>query len=91
MKSLAPWLRLLVSGADNASPAIGRVLALIFAAVLGLGVPVAILGHLFSHGADASVLFSFLTSVGPYEVLLVGVLTALIFGTNPTEPKPPAS
>jgi cytochrome c biogenesis protein CcdA len=90
MNNFSLWFRSLVSGADNISPAIGRVLALLFALVLGLAVPLAILAHLFSRGADASALFSFLTSVGPYEVLLVGVLTALIFGTNPTEPKPPA-
>ena len=88
---MSSWLKILLSGPDNTSPAIGRVLGALVAIVIALASPTWILFHLISVRADASVLFQFLSTVGPFEVLIIGAITALIFGTSPTEPKPPAS
>ncbi len=97
--ALAPrvpfWLGLL-SGRDNRSPAIGRVLGaaigLLLVVDLLVGLPSLIAGVFLLQGVKPEVWFALLGALVPYVTALAlaigGLVGGLIAGTAFTEPKP---
>ena len=83
------WLREALTGADNETVAIGRLVGLMIAIVLLIGLPVlaavSIIRKLMDVGAWGQ-LFGSLTVYIPAITLAIG---GLIWGTNSTEPHSP--
>jgi hypothetical protein len=81
------WLKQALTGADNETVAIGRLIGFAIAMVLLIGLPVT---------AAASVLLgmvpdkwaTLLSALQVYVPLIVAAVGGLIWGTNGTEPKP---
>jgi len=90
------WLGLM-SGRDNRSPAIGRVLGAVIGLVLVLdlmvGLPSLIAGVFVLQHVAPAVWFAFLGAMTPYVTALAlaigGLVGGLIAGTAFTEPPPP--
>lgn len=91
------WLSLL-SGRDNRSPAIGRVLGAVIGLLLVIdllvGLPSLIAGIFLLQGVKPETWFALLGALVPYVTALAlaigGLVGGLIAGTAFTEPKPPA-
>jgi hypothetical protein len=82
------WFTKLFSGADNKSPAIGRVLgAMLFFNMLTL-LPTAAVVALFMQGARWDVWTSVFTTMVIFVPAIVGSIVVLINVTNSTEPRP---
>lgn len=88
MKSL---LTTLLSGADNESLAIGRVLGGLLFLNLLICLPVTIALALWFKSVDSTAWFAFLTALAVYVPAMVLSVGGLIAGTAFTEPKPPGS
>ncbi len=84
------WWTLLMSGADNRTPAIGRVLGALLFAVLLLMLPAVIVGVLLLRGVDWPIWAALLSSLIPYVPAMVGTIAGLIRWTHPTEPPGPS-
>ena len=83
------WFTKLFSGADNISPAIGRVLgAFLFFNMLTL-LPAATVVMLYMNGEKWPTWNLLFNSMVIYVPAIVGSIIALINVTNSTEPKPP--
>ena len=90
------WLGLL-SGRDNQSPAIGRVLGAVIGVMLVLdlliGLPSLIAGVFVLQNVKPETWFALLGALTPYVTALAiaigGLVGGLIAGTAFTEPKPP--
>lgn len=88
----SPWwktlLTLLMSGPDNSTPAIGRVLA----AMLSLNCFAILPAFMLGIAVSQKVKFGDLVSMLPQITIFIGgtvaSVVALIRVTNPTEPKP---
>jgi len=83
------WLGL-ISGADNRTPAIGRVLGVILFLNLLLVIPTVIVAALWFRRVDPPVWFSLLTALGVYVPLTTAAVGGIVAGTHFTEPKPAA-
>ena len=87
----------LLSGRDNQSPAIGRVLGAVIGLLLVIdllvGLPSLIAGVFLLQGVKPETWFAFLGALTPYVTALAiaigGLVGGLIAGTAFTEPKPP--
>ena len=80
------WFTKLISGADNTTPAIGRVLgAVLFINLLTI-LPAIVVGVLFAQGVKWDVWSSVFTALVLYVPAVVGSITVLIRVTHPTEP-----
>ena len=82
------WIKQILTGPDNETLAIGRVVGSAAAAVLLIGVPVVATASVLKASVPVDqwqTLFSALTLYVPAAALAVG---GLIYGTNFTEPKP---
>ncbi|WP_051280207.1 hypothetical protein [Novosphingobium acidiphilum] len=80
------WLRQALTGADNRTVAIGRLVGMAIAIVLLIGLPVVAAGSIIRKLVDVgawSQLFGSLTIYIPAITLAIG---GLIYGTNSTEP-----
>lgn len=84
------WLKQTLTGADNETLAIGRVLGMVIAAVLLIGLPVAAAATVVSGRVPVDVWARLFDALGIYVPLVITATAALIWGTNPTEPKPSA-
>lgn len=90
-----PFWRGLLSGRDNRSPAIGRVLGavigLLLVADLLLGLPTLIAGVFVLQKVPPATWFAFMGALTPYVTALAlaigGLVGGLIAGTAFTEPK----
>ncbi len=91
MKPVLLWLTQLLSGTDNRTPAIGRVLALIVVAVFLIAAPSAALGAQLAKGFDLTAWLALFGAFATYVPTIAMSAGGLIAGTHFTEPKKPAS
>lgn len=81
------WWSKLLSGSDNTTPAIGRVLgALLFVNLLTI-LPAVVVGVLLTQGVRWDVWSAVFMALVAYVPSIVGSITVLIRVTNSTEPK----
>jgi hypothetical protein len=85
----APFWLGLISGADNRTPAIGRLLGAILFVNLLLVIPGVIVAALWARRVEPQTWFSLLGSLGAYVPLCAAAVGGIVAGTNFTEPKPP--
>lgn len=83
-----PFLTKVISGADNETPAIGRVLGIALFINVLLAIPAVIAAALWGRKVEPAVWFTFLGSLGVYVPLCVAAVVGLVSGTDFTEPKP---
>jgi hypothetical protein len=82
------WWTLLFSGADNSTPAIGRVLGALLFVNLLCALPAVIVGVLLAAKVEWATWSALLTALALYVPAIVGSIVVLIRVTNPTEPTP---
>jgi hypothetical protein len=82
------WLKDTLTGADNSTIAIGRLIGAIIAVVLLIAFPIAAVGSVLAGHCDMQIWQQMFAALGLYVPLVTGAITALIWGTNTTEPKP---
>ncbi len=82
------WLRQALSGPDNCTIAIGRLIGMAIAIVLLIGVPVAAAATIITGKVLVVTWTTFFPVLGGYVIMVTGAIGALIWGTNGTEPKP---
>ena len=87
----AGWLRALLSGADNETPAIGRVLGVVLFINLLLILPAVVAAALWGRRVEPRVWFEFLSALGGYVPLAGATVAGIIGGTAFTEPHPRAA
>ncbi len=83
----AGWWTRLMSGADNRTPAIGRVLGAVLFLNLLCAVPAVIVGVLLMQKAAWETWRGLLVALTGYAPSIVGAIALLIRVTNPTEPR----
>lgn len=82
------WLTRLLSGTDNQTPAIGRVLGAVLFINLLTALPAVVVGVLLAQGVKWDVWSSVFMALVAYVPAIVGSITVLIRVTHPTEPDP---
>jgi len=82
------WLKQALTGADNQTLAIGRLIGATLALVLLLAFPLVAVATVIAGKCDVAVWRQLFEALGIYVPLVVGAITGLVWGTNPTEPKP---
>lgn len=82
------WLKDTLTGSDNQTIAIGRILGVVIAGILLVAFPVTAVATVLAGTCDIDTWRQLFEALGIYVPLVVGAITALIWGTNPTEPKP---
>jgi hypothetical protein len=85
------WLVTLLSGPDNRSIAIGRVLGGLLFVNLLICLPAAIALALWLQKSDAGAWFAFLAALSAYVPAIGLAVAGLVAGTAFTEPRPPES
>ncbi|HUO23657.1 MAG TPA: hypothetical protein VMU59_14165 [Caulobacteraceae bacterium] len=80
------WCVLLLSGADNATPAIGRVLGALVCVHLLVILPAVIVGALVLQKAAWATWAGLLAALTAYAPAMIAAIAGLIRWTNPTEP-----
>jgi hypothetical protein len=80
------WWVLLLSGADNRTPAIGRVLGAVVCVHLLVVLPAVIVGALVAQKAAWATWAALLAALTAYAPALIAAIAGLIRWTNPTEP-----
>ena len=80
------WWTRLMSGADNSTPAIGRVLGAVLFLNLLCVLPAVIVGVMVLQKAAWETWRSLLMALTGYAPSMVGSITLLIRATNATEP-----
>ncbi len=83
------WLTSLLSGKDNSSIAIGRVLGLILFVNLLVGLPAVVACVLWLQKVKPETWFAYLTALTVYVPAIIAATAGIIAGTAFTEPKPP--
>jgi len=81
------WLRQALTGADNQTVAIGRLIGFAIAIVLLICLPVTAAGAVLL-GMVPDPWASLMAALQVYVPLIVAAIGGLIWGTNSTEPKP---
>jgi hypothetical protein len=81
------WFKDALTGPDNQTVAVGRLLGCALAVVLLIAIPITAVATILLGRCDARVWRELLDSLGLYVPLVVGAITGLIWGTNSTEPK----
>jgi hypothetical protein len=84
------WWTLMSSGADNATPAIGRVLGVLLFICCFAILPAFILGVGVAQHVKFADLIGILPMVAAYVLAIVTAIVGLIRVTAPTEPKAPS-
>jgi Na+-transporting NADH:ubiquinone oxidoreductase subunit NqrE len=80
------WLQQALTGADNATIAIGRLLGAVIALVLLIALPVAAAVTLICGLVGVGVWRDLFEALGLYVPLVVTAIAGLIWGTAKTEP-----
>ncbi len=81
------WLRGALSGPDNCTIAIGRLIGMGIAIVLLIGVPVTAAATVIAGLVKVETWAALMAALQTYVPLIVGAIGFLIWGTNGTEPK----
>ena len=82
------WLKQALTGPDNETMAIGRLIGMAIAIVLMIGLPVSAAGTVVLKLASVDTWATLFTALQLYVPAVALSIGGLIFGTNPTEPKP---
>jgi hypothetical protein len=80
------WLNQALTGADNETVAIGRLIGFAIALVLLIGLPVTASATIILGVVKVETWAAFMTALQLYVPLVVGAVGGLIWGTNSTEP-----
>lgn len=81
------WLKQALTGPDNQTVAIGRLVGLVITVVLLVGLPVAAAATVINGKVVVADWTTLLTALALYVPAIVGAVTGMIWGTNYTEPK----
>ncbi len=81
------WVKQALTGADNETVAIGRLIGLVITFVLLVCIPVAAVGSVIAGKVPVSDWSTLLPVLAIYVPAVVGAVAGLIWGTNGTEPK----
>ena len=87
MTAFARFLTGLFSGADNVTPAIGRVMGAMIVMWMVCALPAVIVAALWGRNVAPSDWFALLASLAIYVPSMSLAAGGLIWGTAPTEPK----
>jgi hypothetical protein len=82
------WLKQALTGADNQTVAIGRLIGFSIALVLLIGLPVTAAATIILGMVNVDTWAALMTALQIYVPLLIGAVGGLIWGTNGTEPRP---
>lgn len=82
------WLKQALTGADNETVAIGRLIGMAIAIVLLIVLPVTATATVVMRSVPVTDWGSFFGTLGLYVLPVAGAIGGLIYGTNFTEPKP---
>jgi len=82
------WLKQALTGADNQTVAIGRLIGFAIALVLLIGLPVTAAATIILGMVKVDTWAALMTALQIYVPLVVGAVGGLIWGTNSTEPRP---
>jgi hypothetical protein len=87
------WLKQALTGPDNQTVAIGRLIGMVIAVVLLVAIPLlSVANVLVAAQADkmtrAQAWHELLIALGVYVPTVAGAIWGLVWGTNSTEPKP---
>lgn len=81
------WLKQALTGADNSTVAIGRLISMMITMTLLMTLPLVAVATIYSKSMTVDQWRELLEALGIYVPLVVGAMTALIRITNPTEPQ----
>lgn len=82
------WLEQALTGADNKTVAIGRLIGFVLALVLLMFIPIAAVASVMCRAVPVADWRDLLPALATYVAMIVAAIAGLIWGTNPTEPKP---
>jgi hypothetical protein len=82
------WLKQALTGPDNQTVAIGRLIGMAIAVVLLIILPVVATATTVADVVPVDRWAALLTALQLYVPLVVGAIGGLVWGTNGTEPKP---
>jgi len=82
------WLKQALTGADNQTVAIGRLIGFAIALVLLIGLPVTAAATIIAGVVPVETWAAFMTALQVYVPLIVAAIGGLVWGTNSTEPQP---
>ena len=82
------WMKQALTGADNRTVAIGRLIGLAIALVLLIGLPVTAAATIIIGIVKVDVWAAFMAALQVYTPLIVAAIGGLVWGTNSTEPHP---
>ncbi|KUR80743.1 hypothetical protein [Novosphingobium sp. FSW06-99] len=82
------WLKQALTGADNQTIAIGRLIGFSIALVLLIGLPVTAAATIIAGIVEVETWATFMTALQVYVPLVVAAIGGLVWGTNSTEPRP---
>jgi len=82
------WLKQALTGADNQTIAIGRLIGFWIALVLLIGLPVTAAATIIAGIVKVETWATFMTALQVYVPLVVAAIGGLVWGTNSTEPRP---
>ncbi len=89
MAAISNFIREILSGTDNQTPAIGRVLGLVVFVNLLLILPAIVVGAMVARHVDPKDWFGLFQALQGYVPIVVIAVVGLVSGTAFTEPKPP--
>jgi hypothetical protein len=84
---IGAWIKQVLTGADNSTLAIGRVVALILCGPWAIYVPLRAVWSVATGATPASEWATLLPALSLFLVAVIGALGALIAGTAFTEPR----
>lgn len=82
------WVKQALTGADNRTVAIGRLIVLAIALVLLIGLPVTAAATIIAGMVKVETWATFMAALQVYTPLIVAAIGGLVWGTNSTEPHP---
>jgi len=81
------WLKQALTGADNQTIAIGRLIGFAIAVVLLIGLPITAASTIIMNIVKVDTWAAFMAALQVYTPLVVAAIGGLVWGTNSTEPK----
>ena len=82
------WINQALTGPDNETVAIGRLIGFIIAIVLLVGLPITATATIIAGVVKVDTWSSFMSALQVYVPLIVAAIGGIVWGTNSTEPKP---
>jgi len=82
------WMMQALTGADNRTVAIGRLIGFAIALVLLIGLPITAAATIIAGLVKVEVWAAFMAALQVYTPLVVAAIGGLVWGTSSTEPRP---